>query len=126
VVIERSTWITGITVVLFLALVSLAVLGSQDIVLTSSGMTAAKLARIRRVVSACSIENPLPNHVRDCIGEFAASQHTSQSEELLFSYDNYGELLVLEPSERCHGEFEGPYSKGPNRVDECGHGDDIR
>jgi hypothetical protein len=126
VAIARRTWVTRITVVLLLALASLALLGNLDHFSTSSGMTAAKLARIRRVISSCSIENPLPNHIRECIRRYLASLDIPLSGEIPFSYDNCGELLVLEPSEQCHGEFEGPYSKGPNRVDECGHGDDIR
>jgi hypothetical protein len=126
VAITRGTWIAGITFVLFLALVSLAVLGGMNSVCTVSQATRAKLSIINSAISTCPIENPLPNHFRECIRRYAASLGIPPSGEILFSYDNYGELLVLEPSEQCHGEFEGPYSKGPNRIDECGQGDDIR
>ncbi len=124
--IARSTWITGVALALFLALVLLTLFGGMNIICTASQATRAKLSIVNSAISTCPIENPLPNHVRECIRLYATSLGIPPSVKEPFSYDNYGEPLVLDPSERCHGEFKGPYSKGPNNVDECGRGDDIR
>lgn len=124
--IERSTWVTGIAVSTFLALISALLLSGMNIICTGSEMTRAILAHIRTSISECEIKNPLPDHVQECIRQYAIRRNIPLTHGVPFAYDTYGELIVLAPSEACRGESAGPYSKGPNRIDECGRGDDIR
>ena len=89
-------------------------------------MTRAILAHIRTSISECEIKNPLSDQVQECIRQYAIRRNIPLTHGVPFAYDTYGELIVLAPSEACRGESAGPYSKGPNRIDECGRGDDIR
>ncbi|MEZ5462932.1 hypothetical protein [Dokdonella sp.] len=121
----RSTWITGLAIALFLAGALQVLLGSMEISHTRSGSTHVRLSFLRAILSECRVENLLPNEIRECVRLDAVGKNLPVGAEDYFLTDYYGEPFILERTDSCNDEFTGIYSKGPNRVDECGGGDDI-
>ena len=92
---------------------------------TKASITEGKLNYFNSTLAECG-EGLSHKQIIDCIEEHAASHGIERRNSVYFYTDSYGELFVVSPSKKC-GNFrwKGPYSKGPNKVDECGKGDDI-
>jgi hypothetical protein len=88
-------------------------------------LTRAQIVKLEMLLDDC---RPLTNlHAKLlCVGELAAAG-TFQTSRGSMLDDAYGTPLHFGPSKKCSKiPFREIYSSGPNRIDDCGSGDDIR
>jgi len=94
---------------------------------TQAEATRAKLRIVRAAFNYCR-DVGLQGSVDECINGYLVSINV-RSDEPMFMYDTFGELLVFGLSEECKVKVPGaslPYSKGPDKLDDCGLNDDIK
>jgi hypothetical protein len=92
---------------------------------TKKASTRAKLSVIREAFDYCGDEGFVVRNKKECISKFMEKLGFDPASPM-FIYDTYGEKIILEVPEGCLGKNPRvPYSKGPNKIDECGAGDDI-
>lgn len=93
---------------------------------STRSVTEATLRRVTTILDNCSAGATSETTYRspaECLSNYA-EKNEIPLEALI--RDAYGQLLVLEKSEKCATIlFCGPYSTGENRLDDCGRADDL-
>jgi hypothetical protein len=93
--------------------------------MSSSSATRARIEYIRNILEEC-IKNDEYLTAEVCVRNHAIRVGIPSESAPKLYVDYFGEQLILVPSDKCEGiSLTIPYSKGPNRIDECGQGDDI-
>lgn len=91
---------------------------------SKSSVTEAKLRRIDKILIWCKSSGVKSNSI-GCIREYVKENLSPDVMDGII-HDAYGQEIILDVSERCSlTSPRVPYSSGPNRIDECGGGDDI-
>lgn len=86
--------------------------------------TKSQIAKLEMMLDDC---RPLTNLDAKllCVGQLVADGRFRTSSRSML-YDAYGTMLHFGPSTKCSKiPFREIYSSGPNRIDDCGSGDDI-
>lgn len=89
--------------------------------------THAKILNVRDALDSCNSKATTLEDIILCVEQYAVRLGIPKENSRYFLVDSYGEQLVLVPSKGCEMKaMTFPYSRGPNRIDECGSGDDVR
>lgn len=85
-----------------------------------------ELLTVREALANCSHKINSLDEKFDCVEEYVVRQGVPREHASTFYHYHYGEIFVMQLSDRCLPDNPLlPYSKGPNKIDECGEGDDI-
>jgi hypothetical protein len=89
---------------------------------TKDSVTKASLRRVNEIINSCKSEKSPVSH-EECLSAYT-SKNGLPADALIV--DAYGEKIILKNSGHCaKASYCLPYSKGSNRSDDCGLGDDI-
>jgi hypothetical protein len=104
-----------------LILLSMIIIAPACTLQTSKkSVTDAKLRRIVSILNNCSNTQTNEN-LKVCINNYADKNGVSVDAIMM---DAYGEPIVLKAAQSCKRSCE-PYSKGPDKTDDCSYNDDI-
>lgn len=88
--------------------------------------TRAAVTRLKSILASCEIYTMSDSSAEECIADYASKQSIPKSSIPSITHDYYGSAYIFSISPYCLGKSPKiPYSKGRNKVDDCGEGDDI-
>lgn len=109
------------TISLFICIIGLS---GCTLSVSKASVTEAKLRRIDKILFWCE-SSGVKSDSLGCIHEYVKENLSPDVMDGIIR-DAYGQEIILNVSERCSLiSTRVPYSSGPNRIDECGGGDDI-
>ena len=93
---------------------------------TQRSTTIAQLKSVSATLDECRQQGLFDRNALSCLIADARRKGIPEESLKYVNEDSYGSKLVLETGTVCAGvAYCGPYSKGPNRQDDCGKGDDV-
>lgn len=88
--------------------------------------TLARVRHIANIIAECD-QSSSAKDPELCISQYMRVHGLGEDKAPHLYTDYFGEELILKVSDKCKVVSPRiPYSKGPNGMDECGGGDDIR